>query len=70
MRLESGDTTLKPLGRPPVCSITKNHKLDPHKTRLLNDYDKGISISRLARRYNCSTKTIKRYIIKNRPFDD
>jgi DNA invertase Pin-like site-specific DNA recombinase len=69
MRLESGDPTLKPLGRP-LGSITKNHKLDPHKTRLLNDYDKGISISRLARRYNCSTKTIKRYIIKNRPFND
>ena len=64
LRLEQGDPTLKPLGRP-KGSKTKNHKLDKHRTRLINDYHKGITISRLARRYGVEPRTIKKYIEKN-----
>jgi len=62
-RLEAGLVN-KPLGRP-KGSKTKNHFLDPHKTRLINDYHKGIKISKLAKRYDCSHKTIRKYLIKH-----
>ena len=49
------------LGRP-VGSKSTYSKLDGHKTRLINDYHKGISKSHLAKRYKVSVKTVRKYI--------
>lgn len=49
------------LGRP-VGSKSTYSKLDGQKTRLINDYYKGVSKSHLAKRYKVSVKTVRKYI--------
>lgn len=51
----------KHLGRPFGFKV-KNHKLDAHRTRIQHDLAKGISKSRLARRYKVCLKTMRKYI--------
>lgn len=53
------------LGRP-KGSKSSYHKLDSHKTRLLNDYEKGATITSLAKRYKVSHKTVKKYVDRYR----
>lgn len=49
------------LGRPFGYKV-QNHKLDARRTRIQHDLAKGISKSRLARRYNVCVKTMRKYI--------
>ena len=49
------------LGRPKGRKSSV-HKLDKYKNRLLNDYEKGLSITALAKRYKVTHKTMSKYI--------
>lgn len=51
------------LGRP-VGSKSSYSKLDPHRTRLMNDFRRGVTITKLSNRYGVSHKTVRNYIKK------